>query len=57
VLSTLTFDPQRIKQRILDLMPVTRMPILPEYQGYELDENMVVPQFVVGDQYTTSMLL
>jgi hypothetical protein len=30
---------------------------MPGYQGHELIENMVVPQFAVGDHYTTSMVL
>jgi hypothetical protein len=30
---------------------------MPGYQGHELNENMVVPQLAVGDQYTTSILL
>lgn len=30
---------------------------LPGYQGHELIENMVVPQFAVGDHYSTSMVL
>jgi hypothetical protein len=37
--------------------PGTSMPTMPGYQGHELAENMVVPQFAVGDQYTTSILL
>jgi hypothetical protein len=37
--------------------PGMSMPTMPGYQGHELAENMVVPQFVVGDPYTTSMVL
>ncbi len=37
--------------------PPSTLPTLPGYQGHELDENMVVPQFAVGDNYTTSLLL
>ena len=37
--------------------PGTSLPTMPGYQGHELDENMVVPQFAVGGQYTTSILL
>lgn len=39
------------------MMPGTTLPTLPGFQGHELDENMVVPQFAVGDQFTTSLLL
>lgn len=39
------------------MMPGSSLPSLPGYQGHELDENMVVPQFAVGGQYTTSILL
>jgi hypothetical protein len=39
------------------MMPGISMPTLPGYQGHELAENMVVPQFAVGDNYTTSMVL
>ena len=35
----------------------TSIPTLAGYQGHELAANMVVPQFVVGDHYTTSMVL
>jgi hypothetical protein len=35
----------------------TTLPTMPGYQGHELAENMVVPQFAVGDHYTTSMVL
>ena len=35
----------------------TVLPTMPGYQGHELAENMVVPQFAVGDHYTTSILL
>ena len=37
--------------------PGMSMPTMPGYQGHELAENMVVPQFAVGDHYTTSMVL
>jgi hypothetical protein len=37
--------------------PGTSIPTMPGYQGNELAENMVVPQFAVGDHYTTSMVL
>jgi hypothetical protein len=37
--------------------PGTTMPTMLGYQGHELAENMVVPQFAVGDHYTTSMVL
>jgi hypothetical protein len=37
--------------------PRMSMPTMWGYQGHELAENMVVPQFVVGDHYTTSMVL
>ena len=37
--------------------PGTSMPTMHGYQGHELHENMVVPQFAVGGQYTTSLLL
>jgi hypothetical protein len=33
------------------------LPTMPGYQGHELAENIVVPQFAVGDHYTTSMVL
>jgi hypothetical protein len=39
------------------MMPGTALPTLPGYQGHELHENMVVPQFAVGEHYTTSILL
>jgi len=39
------------------MMPGTSLPSLPGFEGHELHENMVVPQFAVGDQYTTSILL
>ncbi len=39
------------------MMMGTPLPTLSGYQGHELDENMVVPQFAVGGQYTTSILL
>jgi hypothetical protein len=35
----------------------TSMPTMPGYQGNELAENMVVPQFAVGNDYTTSIVL
>ena len=35
----------------------TSIPTLAGYQGHELAANMIVPQFVVGDHYTTSMVL
>lgn len=37
--------------------PGTAMPTMPGYQGHELAENVVVPQFAVGDHYTTTMVL
>ena len=37
--------------------PGTSMPTMSGYQGHELAENMVVPQFAVGNHYTTSMVL
>jgi len=37
--------------------PGMYMPTMPGYQGHELVENMVVPQFAVGDHYITSMVL
>jgi hypothetical protein len=37
--------------------PGATLPTMPGYQGHELAENMVVPQFAVGDHYTTSMVL
>jgi hypothetical protein len=39
------------------MMPSMSMPSLPGYQGHELHENMVVPQFAVGEHYTTSLFL
>jgi hypothetical protein len=39
------------------MMPPMSMPSLPGYQGHELHENMVVPQFAVGEHYTTSLFL
>jgi hypothetical protein len=37
--------------------PMTSLHTMPGYQGHELDGNMVVPEFAVGDHYTTSMIL
>lgn len=37
--------------------PGTSIPAQLGYHGHELAENMVVPQFAVGDHYTTSMVL
>ena len=37
--------------------PGTSLPTMPGYQGHELAENMVVPEFAVGDHYTTSMVM
>ncbi len=39
------------------MAPPSTLPSLPGFQGRELDENMVLPQFAVGDNYTTSLLL
>jgi hypothetical protein len=37
--------------------PGTSLPTLPGYRGHELAENMVVPQFAVGEHYTTFLIL
>jgi hypothetical protein len=37
--------------------PGTTFPTMQGYQGHELAANMVVPQFAVGDHYTTFMVL
>lgn len=37
--------------------PGASMPTFSGYQGHELAENMVVPQFAVGDDFSTSIVL